>query len=145
MLRKLNELKRINSILPELIIEMLVYGVFMQVTVIWFVKEKLFYSVGLWIGVMAAIAMAIHMSVVILDSLDAVTEKKARINTTVHALVRYIVILIIFFILYYFRIGNILAVFLGTMGLKAAAYFHPFAHKFRKRQKERGDKSTDNT
>ena len=38
-------LKRLNKVLPELILGILIYGILVQITGIWFVKDKLSYSI----------------------------------------------------------------------------------------------------
>lgn len=138
-------LKRINDILPELIGEIFAYGLIIQLAGVWFVKDKLGYSIGLWLGIAVAMGMAIHMAVVILDAVDIAIEKKARVRTTLFSILRYVVVVLVFVIVIYFRLGNIITMFIGVMGLKAAAYFQPFTHKFLTKFKERGrgDVSTE--
>lgn len=138
-------LKRINDVLPELVLGIVIYGLLVQFIGIWFVEDKLRYSTGLWIGVTAAVGMAIHMAVVILDSMDLVIEKKVRRRTAIFSLLRYAVVVILFVIVAYFHLGNIFTMFIGVMGLKAAAYAQPFTHKFLTKVKKRGrgDASTD--
>ena len=58
-------LKRINDALPELILGILIYEIVVEFTGIWFVKDKLGYSIGLLIGAATAIGMAVHMAVVL--------------------------------------------------------------------------------
>ena len=130
-------LKRINNILPELILEIIIYGIFLQLSGMWLVEDKIGYSIGLWLGIVVAIGMAIHMAIVILDSVDMVIEKKANIHRRVFSLLRYIVVLLLFAIVLYFRIGNVLAMFIGVMGLKVAAYLQPFTHKLLTKEKEK--------
>ena len=43
-------LRRINQVLPELILEIFLYGLLVQLVGVWFVEDKLLYSTGLWIG-----------------------------------------------------------------------------------------------
>lgn len=137
-------LKRINDVLPELILEIFLYGLLVQLTGVWFVENKLLYSTGLWIGIAAAMGMAIHMAVVILDTMDLAIEKQAKVRTTVFSMLRYLVVVLLFIVVSYFRLGNVLTMFIGIMGLKAAAYFQPFMHKLLTKTKERGsDGSTD--
>ncbi len=137
-------LKRINDVLPELILEIFLYGLLVQLTGVWFVENKLLYSTGLWIGIAAAMGMAIHMAVVILDTMDLAIEKQAKVRTTVFSMLRYLVVVLLFVVVSYFHLGNVLTMFIGIMGLKAAAYFQPFMHKLLKKTKERGsDGSTE--
>lgn len=122
-------LKRINDVLPELILGIFVYGLVIQLTGVWFVEDKLRYSIGLWMGVAIAIGMAINMAIVIRDSIDLAAEKQARIHTTLYSLLRYVVVVILFLVVVYFKLGNVITMFVGVMGLKAAAYVQPFTHK----------------
>ena len=132
-------LKRVNEILPELVAEILAYGLIVQLIGVWFVEDKLRYSTGLWIGVAIAIGMAIHMAVVILDSMDMAIEKKARVRTTVFSMLRYVVVVILFVIVIYFKLGNAITMFIGVMGLKAAAYLQPFTHKYLSKHYKKND------
>ena len=123
-------LRRINDVLPELILEMLVYGLIIQLAGGWFVEDKLRYSVGLWIGIAVAIGMAINMAIVIRDSIELAAEKPAQMRTTLFSMLRYIVVVIMFVVVVYFKLGNVITMFVGVMGLKIAAYVQPFVHKF---------------
>ena len=137
-------LRRINDVLPELILGILVYGFIIQLTGVWFVEDKLRYSVGLWIGIVMAVGMAINMAIVIRDSIEFAAEKQAKMRTTLFSLLRYVVVVIIFFIVVYFKLGNVITMFVGVMGLKIAAYVQPFAHKILSKNKKRGsDISTE--
>ncbi len=122
-------LKRLNRVLPGLLLEILLYGGLVELIGVWLVQDKLAFTIGLWIGIVLAMAMAIHMAVVILDSLDLVVEKKAQTHTTVFSLLRYVVILLVFGAMLYFDFGNVLAAFVGVMGLKVAAYLWPYFEK----------------
>lgn len=123
-------LKRLNDVLPELVLEILAWGLLVQLIGVWFVADKLRYTTGLWIGIAAAIGMAIHMAVVIHDTVDMMAEKQARVRATVFSLLRYIVLAALFAVVLYFHLGSIIPMFLGVMGLKVAAYLQPFMHKF---------------
>ncbi len=119
-------LKRLNKVLPELILGILIYGVLAQITGVWLAEDKLSYSVGLWIGILLAAGMAIHMAVVIEDAVSA-GSGQGRIITM--SLLRYAIVVIVFVCIAYFHIGNPIAAFIGVMGLKIAAYLQPFLHK----------------
>ena len=119
-------LKRLNKVLPELILGILIYGILVQITGIWFVIDKLSYSIGLWIGVLLAVGMAIHMAVVIEDAVS-IGSSQGRLITM--SLLRYLVVVIVFVVISYFHIGDPIAAFVGVIGLKIAAYAQPFLHK----------------
>lgn len=137
-------LRRINDVLPELILGLFVYGLIVQLTGVWFVEDKLRYSTGLWIGAAVAMGMAVNMAIVIRDTVDLAAEKQAKTRTTLFSMLRYVVVVIIFVVVVYFKLGNVITMFIGVMGLKAAAYFQPFTHKFLTKVKKRGcDVSTN--
>lgn len=137
-------LKRINDILPELILEIFIYGLLVQLIGIWFVEDKLHYSVGLWLGIATAMGLAIHMATVIRDSMDLAAAKGAKVRTTVFSILRYVIVVILFIVVLYFDLGNVIVMFIGVMGLKAAAYLWPFTHKLLTKRKRGGsDVSAD--
>lgn len=123
-------LKRINPVLPELILELILYGLIIQFTGVWFVEDKLRYSTGLWIGIIAAVLMAINMAVVILDTVESMAEKRASRKSALFSAIRYILVVAAFAVTGIFHLGNLITMFLGVMGLKVAAYLQPFTHKF---------------
>lgn len=123
-------LKRINPVLPELILELILYGLVIQFTGVWFVEDRLRYSTGLWIGIAAAALMAINMAVVILDTVELASEKRASRKSALFSAIRYIVVVAVFVVTGVFHLGNLITMFIGVMGLKIAAYLQPFTHKF---------------
>lgn len=129
-------LKRLNKVLPELVLGILIYGVVVWTAGIWFVRDKLLFSTGVWIGVFLAVGMAIHMAVVIED---AVSIGGGRAKLAAMSLLRYIVVVLIFCGTAYFHLGDPIAAFLGVMGLKIAAYMQPFLHKVILKIKRKGD------
>lgn len=123
-------LRRINQALPELLLGILAYGVVIQLTGMWFVEDKVQYAVGLWFGIAVAVGMAINMAIVILDAVDTMAERRSTVRTTLFSLLRYLVVVAVFFAVWYFKLGNPIVMFIGVMGLKVSAYLQPFTHKF---------------
>lgn len=119
-------LRRLNKVLPELILGILLYGILVQITGVWLVEDKLLYSTGLWIGIGLAMGMAIHMALVIEDAVS-IGSSQGKIITM--SLLRYVVVVLVFGITMYFHLGNPIVTFIGVMGLKIAAYAQPFFHK----------------
>ncbi len=119
-------LRRLNKALPELILGILLYGALLQAAGVWLAQEKLLYSTGLWIGIATAIFMAIHMAVVLED---AVSARGGQGKLVAMSLLRYAAVVLVFFCMTRFRLGNPLSGFAGVMGLKIAAYLQPFIHK----------------
>lgn len=122
-------LRRISEVLPELLIGILVWGLAVQFTGVWFVEDKLQYTTGLWIGIAVAMGMAIHISVSMRDALGLREEKSARNLIIFRSLVRYAVVVVTLIAVLYFQLGNIFTLILGVMGLKAGAYLWPLTHK----------------
>ena len=122
-------LKRINDALPGLVLGILIWGVLVQFTGVWFVEDKLRYSVGLWFGIAVAIGMAINLAVVIYDSVSIGEAENANRRIVAKSVLRYAIVVILFFILGYFNLGNLFTAFLGVLGLKMSAYMQPLFEK----------------
>lgn len=123
-------LRRINQALPELVLGIVLYGLVVWLAGIWFVEGRIQYTAGLWIGVALAAGMAVNMAVVILDAVEAMEEGRSSRKPLLYAVVRYIVLVAAFLAVWYLKIGNVIAMFAGVMGLKIAAYLQPLTHKF---------------
>ena len=122
-------LKRINNALPGLVLGIVIYGVIIQLIGVWWVERKLYYSIGLWFGIVVAIVMAINMAIVIYDAVEIYGTEHANRRIIMKSILRYAIIVVLFFILGYFEIGNLFTAFLGVMGLKISAYLQPLLNK----------------
>lgn len=127
--------KSINETLKELLIGIVVYGILIEAVGIWFVKEKMYFTYGLWIGVFLAVVAALHMWKSLNVGVDL--GDKASKYIIAQNLVRYGVIVIAFGVLCILDFGNPIAAFAGIMGLKAGAYLQPFTHKLRMKLQRR--------
>lgn len=134
---------RLNKALPALLLGILLYGAAVWLVGIWFVGQKLAFTTGLCIGLALAMGMAIHMAVVIEDAVTLYGEGGARNKVVMQSLLRYFVIVVVFFVTAKFRLGNIIMVFIGVMGLKVAAYLQPFIHRALFHEEEKVDGSAD--
>jgi hypothetical protein len=125
-------LRRINQALPGLVAGIIAYGVAVQLVGMWFVKDKISYSIGLWFGIAVAVGLAINIATVIFDAVTMDTgAKNANRRIIAKSVIRYVVVVILFFVLGYFRFGNLFAAFLGVLGLKISAYLQPAVNKAR--------------
>lgn len=120
-------LKRLNSALPGLIAGIVIWGVLVQFIGVWFVSDKIRYTSGLWIGIACAIGMAIHLAVIIEEAVRFGGGDTKRLS--VKSVFRYLVVVLVFFVMMYFKLGNLISAFLGVLGLKVSAYAQPFMHK----------------
>ena len=122
----MNSLKR--TVL-DLLIGIIGWGSLFEIIGVLVVKNKLAYSVGMLCGVLIAAGLAFHMAYSLNNAFDwdaevAVKEVKKGV------MFRYVAVLIVTSLRAYFKIGNILACFLGIMTLKTAAYIQPYVHRF---------------
>lgn len=118
----------VNKTLLELIFGIFIYGIICQIIGGILVEDKFGYSSGLWIGIVTAVAAAVHMWHSLDRALDF-DEGTAGKKMQAQSIVRYVIIVIIMVLTMVNGITNPLAAFLGIMGLKVAAYTQPFTHK----------------
>ena len=105
----------------------LVFGVFCQISVVWFVKDKPAYSIGLWLGILASLLTVLHLSLTLDKALD-LGESGAKKHMVVQNLIRYFVLIVFLGLLMITDFANPLAAFLGLMGVKAGAYMQPLVN-----------------
>ena len=122
-------LRRINEALPSLVAGIIGYGIVVQLAGVWFVRDKLGYSIGLWYGIAIAVGLAINIATVIFDSVVMGDSKRANRIIIAKSVLRYVVVVILFLLLGYFRFGNLFTAFAGVLGLKVSAYLQPLFGK----------------
>lgn len=127
-----------SPVLKELILGILLCGILLQFIPIWFVKDSFYYSCGLWIGIALAVFRVIHMEYGIENSMEF-TVKKDMVNYSrkMYA-IRTLVTVMAVFLVYRFRLGNVVAVFLGMFAVKFGAYLQPVIHGLMLKRKEKG-------
>lgn len=136
-------LRRLNDALPGLILGILVYGAAIELIGVWFVPDKLLYTTGLAIGIALACGMAVNMAVVLQDAVDIYGESRAQSKIIAKSILRYLVVVIVFFAMMKWKLGDPIIAFIGVLGLKVSAYLQPFAHRFFSKLQGRGDVSSD--
>ena len=120
-------IKKISETLKELLIGILFYGILVEVIGICFIKDKIYFTIGLWFGVLLALAAAVHMWWGLDRAMDL--GNGASKYALSQNMIRYGVIVVAFGALCVLDVGNPIAAFVGIMGLKAGAYLQPFTHK----------------
>ena len=122
-----NFIKKISETLKELLIGIIFYGIIVEMAGICFIEDKIYFTIGLWFGVILAMAAAVHMWWGLNIGLDL--GDNAGKYMLLQNMIRYGVIVAAFAVLCIMDFGNPLAAFAGIMGLKAGAYLQPFTHK----------------
>ena len=71
-------LKRINDALPGLVFGIVFYGIVVQLIGVWFVTDKISYSIGLWYGIAIAVGMHDNNATEIFDATAKFVQKDAK-------------------------------------------------------------------
>ena len=103
-------------------------GILFQIALVWLVKNKLMYSIGLWIGVGLALFLAWHMLKTLDEALGLGAAGAQKVMRK-QSLLRYGAVIAVLGILMWGKFASPLAAFLGVMTLKVAAYLQPITHK----------------
>ena len=89
---------------------------------------------GVWFGIAIAVGMAINLATVIFDSVTMGDTAHATRRIVTKSILRYVVVVILFVLFGYFQWGNLIAAFLGLLGLKIGAYLQPLWEKVKGRR-----------
>ena len=136
-------LRRINDALPRLVATILLYGVVIELAGVWFVEDKISYSIGLWYGVAIAVGLAINLAMVIFDAVTLGDSEHANRRIIAKSILRYVVVVILFFILGYFKFGSLYTALIGILGLKVSAYVQPLFQRITGKLSGRSDAAPD--
>lgn len=117
-----------NTVLKDMIIIMLLYGIIAQIVCLIIPGDHLRMTAGLWIGVAAGVFMVIHMKNSLDEALDYGEQEAQKYMQKSYA-IRYLAVVVIFMVACWLQIANVLTLFVGIMSLKLAAYLQPFMHK----------------
>ncbi len=117
--------RKIDPTLFDLCLGIFCYGVLFEAILLIF-SRQLSYSLGLWLGVVLAMAGSVHMWWVLTRSLGS--EKASR-NVGAQSILRYFVLFIMMLLGGLTGLANPIFVFFGYMGMKFAAYVQPFTHR----------------
>ena len=118
-----------NTVLKDMITIMVLYGICAQIICVFLPGEQVKMAVGLWVGVVTGIGMAIHLKRSLDEALD-LGEAGAQKYMQKSYAIRYLTVVVVFAAVAYLGIANILALLAGVMGLKVSAYLQPIMHKF---------------
>lgn len=121
-------IRRMSEVVRELLLGILVYGALVEILILLMVEQKADCSLGLFLGLIAAVAMVFHMERTIGDAVE-LPGKAMNVSIQKSSMVRYSLMAMFFIAVILVDKDAFLACFIGTMGLKVAAYLQPFTHK----------------
>ena len=64
------------------------------------------------------------------DAVEIYGGEHAQAKIIAKSILRYVIVVIVFFVMMKFNLGNLFTAFIGVLGLKISAYLQPFTHKF---------------
>lgn len=123
---------RENQTLTELVIGIVFFGALCQTAGIFLAKDQLAYALSLWVGILAASGMAVHMNHTIRKAL-AYDEGTAEKVTRSSYFLRYGCVAVLLSAAAITGVTNLIVMFVGIMGLKIGAYIQPFTHRLLQR------------
>lgn len=120
MIKKLREL---NEALPEILVVDFLYLVIGELIILLLIPDSMIYAVGFLSGVLYAVFSIFHMSF----KIRKVVYGRANIKKTMMLsyLVRLLVMIVLFAVLYFFNIGDLLTALIGMFAMKVSAYLQP--------------------
>jgi hypothetical protein len=130
----IKEFRRLNEALPGLLLGILIYGGLVELIGVWFASDKLLFTTGLFIGIACALGMAIHLAIVLDETVR--TQNASPKMIKLKSVLRYLVVVAVFFVMMWLHLGNLISAFIGVLGLKASAYAQPLLHKLIHLQKD---------
>lgn len=128
----IERIKKTNTSLPDLLVGILLVGIFFEAIGILFVQNLIFYTIELWLGIFLSIGMIVHMATV-LNRAVSIGQNGAEKLIRSQSFIRYGVVVLVLSIIMLTDVLNPLIVFLGIMSLKVAAYLQPITHKLVKK------------
>ncbi len=122
-------MRNINRTVWELLLGILLTGAILEVLGVMIAGDKLFYSIGLLIGVVLAIFMTFSISSSVQQAVDR-GEGGAKVKMISSYVIRTVVVLLVIVLTGVLKLGSLVGLLLGIMTLKVAAYIQPYTHKF---------------
>ncbi len=124
----INWMKRLNQALPGLVLGIIIYGFLVELIGVWFVADKIRYTSGLLFGVGCAIFTAIHIAMIIEESVRIGQGHEKYLSFK--SVMRYLIVCTVMILMMVFKLGNMFTALIGIFGLKVSAYAQPLLNKF---------------
>ena len=120
MIKRLREL---NEALPEILFIDFLYLILGELIIVLLIPDCRIYAVGFLFGVIYAVFSIFHMSLKIRKVVYG--RASTRKTLILGYLVRLLVMVALFAVLYYFNIGDLLTALIGMFAMKVSAYLQP--------------------
>lgn len=125
-------MSRPDRLVKEMTSSIIAYGILVQIICFFIVGDLLRASIGLWIGIVTAVGMLRSIQDSAIEALD-LGEAGAKKYAQSACMKRYIAVVVIFLVVSYLGIANVLTLLAGVMGLKVSAYLQPIRQKLFKK------------
>lgn len=122
-------MRNINRTVWELLLGILLTGVILEILGVMIAGDKLYYSIGLLIGVILAVFMTFSISSSVQQAVDR-GEGGAKVKMISSYVIRTVVVLLVIILTSVMKLGSLVGLLLGVMTLKVAAYIQPYTHRF---------------
>ena len=119
------------------------YGIIFEIVLLFFSRNPV-YSAGLWIGIILALAGAVHMWWSLNRGLD-LPQKAAVKSMSTQNIIRYVTIAAVLAVLMCTDFANPIFSFFGYMGMKVSAYLNPLIHRLRTGKEKQEEEISDGT
>ena len=119
------------------------YGIIFEIVLLFFSRNPV-YSAGLWIGIILALAGAVHMWWSLNRGLD-LPQKAAVKSMSTQNIIRYVTIAAVLAVLMCTDFANPIFAFCGCMGMKVSAYLNPLIHRLRTGKEKQEEEISDGT
>ncbi|MFG6334966.1 MAG: hypothetical protein K1W20_05770 [Lachnospiraceae bacterium] len=135
--------RKIDPTLLELCMGIAAYGIIFEIVLLFFSRNPV-YSAGLWIGIILALAGAVHMWWSLNRGLD-LPQKAAVKSMSTQNIIRYVTIAAVLAVLMCTDFANPIFAFCGYMGMKVSAYLNPLIHRLRTGKEKQEEEISDGT
>lgn len=119
------------------------YGIIFEIVLLFFSRNPV-YSACLWIGIILALAGAVHMWWSLNRGLD-LPQKAAVKSMSTQNIIRYVTIAAVLAVLMCTDFANPIFAFCGYMGMKVSAYLNPLIHRLRTGKEKQEEEISDGT
>lgn len=120
---------KINPTVIDLVIGILIYGIFLEIIGMIFVENRVSYTLGLLLGLFAAVLLVIHMYTTLDRALD-MDSKSASSYIQKRSFLRALVMLATVALGMIFQQISFFAIVIGILGLKISAFLQPFTNLY---------------